>query len=192
MKRLPTALVALLALPLSSPAQPGAAGAGRNDGPRPARADFPTDIAPLLAKYCTGCHGGDSPKNDLSLEFGDERGVEQRLRKDRKVFERMAERVRLGEMPPPGRRARPGDEEKNALLTWIDRDVLGIGGARPGPRPVARVRRLTRVEYANTVRDLFSFKEFKPADELPADDSGYGFDNIPTCSPFRPTFLNST
>jgi hypothetical protein len=175
------ALIALLALPLSGAAQPGA--------PKPARADFKTAIAPLLEKYCTGCHGGDCPKNDLSLEFGDERGVEQRLRKDRKVFERMAERVRLGEMPP-GRRAKPGDEEKDALVTWIDRDVLGIGSAGPhGPLPVARVRRLTRVEYANTIRDLFYFKEFKPADELPADDSGYGFDNIADLLSVSPNLL---
>ena len=42
---------------------------------------------------------------------------------------------------------------------------------------MARVRRLSKVEYANTVRDLFYFKEFK-ADDLPPDDLGYGFDNI--------------
>ena len=33
------------------------------------------------------------------------------------------------------------------------------------------------MEYANTVRDLFYFKEFK-ADDLPPDDLGYGFNNI--------------
>jgi hypothetical protein len=42
---------------------------------------------------------------------------------------------------------------------------------------VACVRRLSKVEYANTVRDLFYFNEFK-ADDLPPDDLGYGFDNI--------------
>src|SRR5436190_2963269 len=191
MKRLPVVLIPFLALPIFSSAQSGGPGARQNapEGNKPARADFKTAIAPLLDKYCTSCHSGDSPKNDLSLELGDERGVEQKLLKDRKVFERVAERVRLGEMPP-GRRAKPTDAEKDALVTWIDRDVLGIGSDGPhGPPPVARVRRLTRVEYANTVRDLFYFKEFKPADDLPADDSGYGFDNIAGLLSFSPNLL---
>jgi Protein of unknown function (DUF1587)/Protein of unknown function (DUF1595) len=37
--------------------------------------------------------------------------------------------------------------------------------------------RLNREEYNNTVRDLLAVR-FKPAADFPADDSGYGFDNI--------------
>ncbi len=39
------------------------------------------------------------------------------------------------------------------------------------------IRRLNRTEYNNTVRDLVGV-DFKPADDFPADDVGYGFDNI--------------
>jgi hypothetical protein len=191
MRRLPLLLIPFVAFPLFSTAQ--------SDGPdlkteakgvkSPARADFKATVAPLLAKYCTNCHGGDNPKNDLSLEFSDELAVAQKLLKERKVFERAAERIRLGEMPP-GKRAKPNVAEKNTLLTWIDRDILGIDGAGPrDPGNVARVRRLTRVEYANTVRDLFYFKEFKPADDFPADDSGYGFDNIADLLSVSPNLL---
>ena len=38
-------------------------------------------------------------------------------------------------------------------------------------------RRLNRVEYNNTIRDLLGVPA-RPADEFPVDDSGYGFDNI--------------
>ena len=38
-------------------------------------------------------------------------------------------------------------------------------------------RRLNRVEYNNTVRDLLAVS-LRPADEFPLDDAGYGFDNI--------------
>ena len=38
-------------------------------------------------------------------------------------------------------------------------------------------RRLNRYEYNNTIRDLLAI-DFKPAADFPADDSGYGFDNI--------------
>ncbi|HSU53752.1 MAG TPA: DUF1592 domain-containing protein, partial [Candidatus Dormibacteraeota bacterium] len=39
------------------------------------------------------------------------------------------------------------------------------------------IRRLNRAEYNNTIRDLLGVN-FRPADDFPADDSGYGFDNI--------------
>ena len=39
------------------------------------------------------------------------------------------------------------------------------------------MRRLNREEYRNTVRDLMGF-DYKVQDELPPDDTGYGFDNI--------------
>ena len=39
------------------------------------------------------------------------------------------------------------------------------------------LRRLNREEYNNSVRDLFGV-DFRPADDFPSDDVGYGFDNI--------------
>ena len=39
------------------------------------------------------------------------------------------------------------------------------------------IRRLNRVEYNNTIRDLVGV-DFKPAADFPNDDVGYGFDNI--------------
>src|SRR5262249_46973934 len=46
----------------------------------------------------------------------------------------------------------------------------------PDPGRVT-IRRLNRVEYHNTIRDLMGI-EFKAEEEFPPDDSGYGFDNI--------------
>lgn len=51
-----------------------------------ARTNFKTALAPLLIKYCTDCHGGEDPKNDISLEFADAQDVERRLRKDYGAF----------------------------------------------------------------------------------------------------------
>jgi len=176
MKCLALTLVQLLAFALSARSQaqepnvkmqsPATASA--------ARTDFKT-VSPLLQKYCADCHGGTEPENGLSLEFADGQEVEQRLLKDYRVFKHMAERIRSGKMPPK-KKARPSDTERNVLLTWIDQELVAAFGARPFGQ-VARVRRLTRVEYANTVRDLFYFDDFK-ADDLPPDDIGYGFDDI--------------
>ena len=39
------------------------------------------------------------------------------------------------------------------------------------------IHRLNRAEYSNAVRDLLAL-DVQPGSKLPADDSGYGFDNI--------------
>src|SRR5579863_4078936 len=54
--------------------------------------------------------------------------------------------------------------------------VLLLGQPKSDPGRVT-ARRLNRVEYNNTVRDLLAI-DFQPAADFPADDSGYGFDNI--------------
>src|SRR6185437_5657998 len=74
-------------------------------------------------------------------------------------------------------RPRPKVEEIEAFLAAVN----GIfakhdGAARPDPGRVT-IRRLNRVEYNNTIRDLVGV-DFQPADDFPADDSGYGFDDI--------------
>ena len=55
----------------------------------------------------------------------------------------------------------------------------GNGNELPADQDPGRVtlHRLNRVEYANTVRDLLGTTQ-RPSDDFPADDRGYGFDNI--------------
>ena len=178
MQRLPLFFLQLLAYPLLAVAKSGVADSKveARDVSSSAPTDFTTSIAPLLAKYCTGCHGGEKPKNDLSLEFGDAQQVEQRLVKTASCSSGWPSALALGEMPPEDR-PKPNEAERDLLLKWINSDLLATHAAKHGSAQVARVRRLSKVEYANTVRDLFYFKEFK-ADDLPPDDIGYGFNNI--------------
>ena len=49
-------------------------------------------------------------------------------------------------------------------------------------------RRLNRAEYNNTIRDLLGV-DFRPADDFPQDDSGYGFDNIGDVLSLSPVLL---
>ena len=60
----------------------------------------------------------------------------------------------------------------------------------PGRANAGRVtlRRLNRAEYNNTIRDLVGV-DFKPADDFPADDVGYGFDNIGDVLSLSPLLL---
>ncbi len=147
--------------------------------------DFKT-VAPLITKYCVDCHGGADPENGLSLEFADQNEVHRKMVKDYRVFLRMTDHLRSGKMPPK-KKAQPSEAERSLLLSWIDRELTTAFGDRAFGR-VARVRRLTRVEYQNTVRDLFFFDEFK-AEDLPPDDIGYGFDNIADLMTVSPAHL---
>ena len=78
---------------------------------------------------------------------------------------------------PPEDRPQPSEAEFDALTGWIQAELQK--GQCGGPVDPGRVtiRRLNRAEYNNTIRDLLGI-DFRPADDFPSDDVGYGFDNI--------------
>src|SRR5437016_13574082 len=88
---------------------------------------------------------------------------------------------------PPERKPQPSADERRRLETWIKQDVFGIDPKNPDPGRVT-VRRLNRVEYRNTIRDLLGV-EFDTENEFPPDDTGYGFDNIGTVLTVSPMVL---
>ena len=77
---------------------------------------------------------------------------------------------------PPERKPQLTPEEKAAIVDWVQSEVFGIDQTNPDPGRVT-VRRLNRVEYRNTIRDLMGV-DFDSDLEFPPDDTGYGFDNI--------------
>ncbi len=133
---------------------------------------FEEHVGPFLTDYCVSCHNDDLRTADLSFEpflAGTSAAGSPAL------WERVAERLRAAQMPPRGRPQPPGAAVAQ-VLTWAD-GISGNAPASDGPNP-GRVtaRRLNRTEYNNTVRSLLGVHG-RPADEFPADDSGYGFDN---------------
>ncbi len=88
------------------------------------------------------------------------------------------DRINAGQMPPKTK-GRPDAKEAFAVASWVagkldetTRAAQGAGGRVP-------LRRLNRVEYANTVRDLFSLEDNyarRIEKELPADGKVGGFD----------------
>jgi hypothetical protein len=156
------------------------AGASPPEGPdAPAKgapaASFGKDVVPFLARHCYSCHGGGKSKGDLTLDrYRDEPAVV----KDHDVWEKVVEMVQTGEMPPKAKgRPRPTLSEVELATGVIDDllDRFDCTGARDDGR--VTIRRLNRVEYNNTIRDLVGV-DFKPAADFPNDDVGYGFDNI--------------
>jgi hypothetical protein len=137
---------------------------------------YARDIAPLFTQYCQKCHSGEKPKGDLRLDFKDEAAVRKQLATDREFWQRVAENIRTGEMPPK-KKPQPSDAERSRITRWIDHDLLAINCNSPHDPGHVTVRRLNKTEYNNTIRDLLHLKQFNGADDFPADDRGYGFDN---------------
>ena len=140
----------------------------------PAKASFEKDILPILEDYCYYCHGDGKKKGDLSLEiFKTEKDIQQNY----KISEQIFKYVLAGEMPPKDRKKRPSKKEQVLVADWVRNSLDDFyANAPPDPGRVT-VRRLNRSEYNNVIRDLMHL-DFKPAKDFPADDSGYGFDNI--------------
>jgi hypothetical protein len=164
----PAALMFLsVAAPLASAQSAGTPVAGKTS------AAFQGQILPMLGKYCTGCHSGAKPKGGLSLaNLNDESMVSS----NRKVWRRVAEYVESGDMPPEGK-PKPSPAEVASLLGWITANLTKAECGRETDPGQITVRRLNRAEYNNTIRDLIGV-DFRPADDFPSDDVGYGFDNI--------------
>jgi hypothetical protein len=138
----------------------------------PKALNYSKSITPLLTQYCYDCHGNGKHKGDLSL---DKWPSEAEAIADRKTWERVMQMVEDHAMPPK-KKAQPTIQERETLLAWIETAVFKCDCQNPDPGRVT-IRRLNRVEYNNTVRDLLGV-DFQPADDFPVDDSGYGFDNI--------------
>ena len=134
--------------------------------------DYQQNIVPLFNKYCISCHGGKKPKGDLHL---DEYTTSDGLLKKIDLMETMLTNVKNGEMPPEGK-PKPTRAELDTLTGWLNGQIVKahLNGKRDPGR--VTMRRLNRNEYNNTIRDLLGV-DFKPAEDFPLDDVGYGFDN---------------
>lgn len=129
-------------------------------------------IRPLFEKYCYDCHGGGKTKGDFAL---DKYANVAAMTQERDDWQLVLRNVRSSEMPPE-KKPQPSPEERETILSWINQYVLSADCSKPDPGRVT-VRRLNRAEYNNTIRDLVGI-DFHPANDFPADDVGYGFDNI--------------
>ena len=135
-----------------------------------------------LDRYCITCHNQKRPTADLALDILDLNDVAQNAR----TLEKVAARLRSRTMPPVGL-PRPDRSTYDEVAGSIEAALDAHSAAHPDPgRPV--IHRLNRAEYANAVRDLLSLDVDIRA-LLPADDSGYGFDNISDVLSLSPALL---
>lgn len=134
--------------------------------------------APLYAddffpNYCTDCHGKTTQEATLDLStLPRDFSNPDHFRRWVKVHDRIA----AGEMPPKDAE-QPNAAERTAVLKTLSESL--IAAERATSKDVPKLRRLTRAEYENTIRDLFDMPGIALAGSLPADGSAHGFDKHP-------------
>jgi len=148
---------------------------------------FTRDVEPLLQKLCGDCHGAKKAKQDLQLSLLDH---ELANGNDAETWQDVLDRVNLGEMPPP-KAKQPTKAERRILVEWL---TAGLREAAKSKRHAAGrvvMRRLTRYEYQNTMRDLLGV-ELNYAAELPPEPlSPDGFLNNGASLEMSPTQIEA-
>jgi len=129
--------------------------------------------AAFFEKHCHECHDATIKKGGLDLTA---LKVEPSNPDNFGRWLKIHDRIKSGEMPPR-KRARPSAAETAAATTWLHDLLVKTEREKSAGQGRTRLRRLTRVEYENTVRDLFDLPGITLQGELPADGMAHGFDN---------------
>lgn len=146
---------------------------------------YERETLPILKQACNTCHATDDPQGDLDLERF---ATLAEIRKSPKVWQKVAEMIDNGEMPPKD--AEPlSPEEKKTLRGWVDQYLTAESYANAGdPGPVV-LRRLSNAEYTYTIRDLTG-ADLNPVREFPVDSAaGEGFTNTGNALVMSPSLL---
>ena len=146
---------------------------------------FTGTVRPFLTEYCFGCHGNKGEaKNGLNLQSFE---AAETLISQRNHWEDVIGMLRRSEMPPL-EEEQPEEAQRQAVATWLERELARIDRVTPPDPGRVTARRLNRNEYNNTIRDLLGV-EMRPADDFPQDDAGYGFDNIADVLSLSPVLM---
>ena len=130
---------------------------------------FKDRVTPFLNTYCTQCHGLYKMEGGITFVPALKTpGVPSST----KLWNQAVANVKAHDMPPEDSKKQPTDEERQMFVDWVG-TIKFLSPKDPG---VFVIRRLTKVEYGNTLRDLFGVAP-AVATELPDEVFGEGYLN---------------
>ena len=141
----------------------------------PVVAGIPPGVGNLVEMHCLECHDEDIQKGDFDLEglATDLSGAQAR-----ETWAKVFDRVEKGEMPPPGKAKGFGEKERKALVDGLWASLLEADRKDVLANGRGSVRRLTREEYEDNLRDLLVLPNLDILDKLPADRESHGFTKV--------------
>jgi mono/diheme cytochrome c family protein len=133
---------------------------------------YDREVRPFFVRHCLACHGPEKTKGNLRL---DRLAPDFASESNRERWQLILKRIKAQEMPPESK-PRPTHKEIANLSAWIGERVQAAEAVRKAQGRVV-FRRLNRVEYENTVRDLLGI-DIELQALLPLDGAANGFDNV--------------
>jgi len=140
-----------------------------------AKRSFHEEAVPFLEKHCTQCHGINRMKGGIN--FAPALKDPGSMAFSRQWKQALAS-VKAHDMPPEDADEQPTAEERRKFEDWLAK-LKFLSPQDPGQFVI---RRLTKVEYGNTLRDLFGVDPLV-VDALPDEVAGEGYLN--TLSPLQ-------
>jgi len=143
-------------------------------GQTPAAPATAPQFRAVVNQYCLTCHNERLKTAGMVLEGRNFENPSE----DAPVWEKVIRKLQTRQMPPAGM-PRPEPAVYDAFASYLVTSLDRSAAAQPNPgRPA--LHRMNRTEYANAIRDLLALDgdAIDIGSLLPADDAGYGFDNI--------------
>jgi len=131
-------------------------------------------VRPVLEKSCYECHGGKKTKGGVNLKQLD---ADPLMDKEFALWSKVKEAIRAGDMPPE-EKPELAKADKDQITLWLGHTLDATIRAHAGDPGIVTIRRLTNVEYDNTVRDLTGIDYGLGREFLPDGGGGEGFSNI--------------
>jgi mono/diheme cytochrome c family protein len=133
-------------------------------------------VRAFLKSNCIRCHSGDTPKGDRRL---DTLGSDLTNLDTLALWQDVVDQLNLGTMPPPEAK-QPAAPDRQAVVDWITARLAAAHAQQKSTGGETVLRRLNRVQYDNTVRDLLALRPMlaEPTESFPPDETIEDFDNI--------------
>ncbi len=129
-------------------------------------------ILDFLDNHCLECHDDTTTKGGLDLL---ELSFEPDVSKIRERWILIHDRVEKGEMPPPEKVKDFSENERKKLLVTLKKELVEADHSEVVANGRGPLRRLTRDEYENNLRDLLKLPHLDIRNRLPEDRNSNGF-----------------
>ena len=136
--------------------------------------------AMFLEQHCYDCHDAETKKGgvDLTALAFDTQHLD--------LLVKVHDAVERGEMPPK-KKKQPSEAARVAFVSEMDAKLMAL--AKAGDQGRIRMRRMTRVEFQNTLQDLLALPRLDITSLLPADGRVAGYDKMAGALDISPAHL---
>ena len=137
----------------------------------------------FTGQYCVACHSGSEPKGGFQADSADPAAGA----KVRQQWQRAADYVSKGVMPPANA-PQPSREERDQFAESV---ITVLTGEDASESESVLVRRMNRIEFLNTLRDLSGIREIRLPVTFPDDSTDQRFDTMTEDTYLTPGHLDA-